>query len=234
MPTLTLSGLKAALLANHTAQTNAVFALEETSEADMEKAVARLVAPGISYEVVYASTRAGHRSWATLPVYSEDESDLKIFWDADLYTDTHLGALETVLSNPKPGTVFLVHGHQLRGTPIGDLLDRHQAQWARFDLEPTPVIFRAEKKGIYKGQVTAVFPTLPGTYDPSSFGIYAHVGQHGSGSHGWYVETRAAKPEECTELAQELERIGYLLDVRQRWTQKFDADRLAHLRSMAA
>jgi hypothetical protein len=50
---------------------------------------------------------------------------------------------------------------------------------------------------------------------------YARVGQHSSYSHGWYVKTRAAKPEEYAALLRELEQIGYddlvVYSRHQRW-----------------
>jgi hypothetical protein len=200
----------------------------------MEKAIALLVAPGMSYAVVYPATRADHMSLAMLPAFSPSGLDLLVFWNADRYTDAQRAIMDQALLNPLKGTTVLVHGQNLTGTPLADKLDAHGAQWARFDLEPTPVLFRVEKKGDFKGALTAVFPTIPGTNDPYSFTVYAHVGQHSTGSHGWYVETRAATVEEYTDLAQELERIGYLLDVRQRWTQSFDATRRASLQALAA
>ena len=64
-----------------------------------------------------------------------------------------------------------------------------------------PVIFR--KGG---GEVTAVFPTLP--WDRQGhLTIYAHVGQHGGASFGWYNRTRAATPEEYRPLLRELRGI---------------------------
>jgi len=69
-----------------------------------------------------------------------------------------------------------------------------------------PVLFRADRED---GQlwITAVFPTELGTYDPSTFTIYQHVGQHGSGTRAWYSRTRAAKPAEYRELLKELREI---------------------------
>ena len=70
-----------------------------------------------------------------------------------------------------------------------------------------PVLFRADRSGEHKGEITAVFPTCPGT-DAHDFTVYAHVGQHSSGSFGWYREkTRAAKPSEYAPLLAELRRI---------------------------
>lgn len=74
-------------------------------------------------------------------------------------------------------------------------------------LEVLPVIFRAERSGDFKGDVTAVFPTLPSDSNGSTFTVYAHVGQHGSGSFTWYHGTRAAKPAEFADLLAELESI---------------------------
>lgn len=83
--------------------------------------------------------------------------------------------------------------------------------------ESVKVLFRAERtKG---GEVTAVFPTLPGTNDPSSFTIYARVGQHGSGFPRWLQTTRPAKPSEYRDLARELRRIGYRLRIGARMTR---------------
>lgn len=75
------------------------------------------------------------------------------------------------------------------------------------ETDCTPVIFRAERKGVDKGEVTAVFPTLCGTCDPNTFTVYAHIGQHSSGSPEWYRETRAAKPAEYASLLRELRSI---------------------------
>lgn len=95
-----------------------------------------------------------------------------------------------------------------------------------------PVIFRAERSGDHKGAVTAVFPTLPGTaaHDVT---CYAHVGQHGTASRAWYVETRAAMPDEYADLLAELRRIyerdddadAVRLKVVQRWTRHHDHER---------
>ena len=47
-------------------------------------------------------------------------------------------------------------------------------------MSTLPVIFRAEKDG--GGEVTAVFPTVPGTSELGTFTVYARVGQHGVGN----------------------------------------------------
>lgn len=102
-----------------------------------------------------------------------------------------------------------------------------------------PVIFRAERRGSFKGHVTAVFPTLPGTPSPHSFTTYAHVGQHGTGSKEWYFETRAAQPAEYADLLAELRHIyenpndnPVELVVAHRFTQGHDAARRQALKEM--
>ena len=70
-----------------------------------------------------------------------------------------------------------------------------------------PVIFRAEKSGDDKDELTAVFPTLPGERGPYTFTVYAHIGQHGTGSKNWYWSTRAATESEYSNLLRELRGI---------------------------
>ena len=103
-----------------------------------------------------------------------------------------------------------------------------------------PVIFRAEKSGDFKNQVTAVFPTLPGS-GAHDFTVYAHVGQHGTGSHGWYAQTRAAKPAEYAPLLAELRRIyegdprePVKLRVVERFSGAYDAERRKSLTKFEA
>ena len=74
----------------------------------------------------------------------------------------------------------------------------------------TPVIFRAERRGDFKNDVTAVFPTIAA--DSCGYGemvCYAHIGQHSGCSVAWYQNTRSAKPEEYRDLLKELVSIGY-------------------------
>lgn len=74
-------------------------------------------------------------------------------------------------------------------------------------LESLPVIFRAERSGPCKGDVTAVFPTVPGTGGCHTFTVYAHIGQHGQASRSWYNGTRRARPDEYADLLTEIRRI---------------------------
>ena len=72
-------------------------------------------------------------------------------------------------------------------------------------METFPVIFRAEKSGDFKGEVTAVFPTIK--LLDGSLSCYSHIGQHEFASVGWYRRTRCAKPKEYASLLAELTRI---------------------------
>lgn len=93
------------------------------------------------------------------------------------------------------------------------------------DAEFTPVVFRAERSGQFKGAVTAVFPTLPFDSAGHYMTCYEHVGQHGSCAHGWYCKTRPARSEEYADLFKELESIGYRLKVYKRITADMDNTR---------
>lgn len=85
----------------------------------------------------------------------------------------------------------------------------------------TPVLFRIDRSG-ERREVTAVFPAEPGRFSAGRFyTCYAHLGQHGSCSHDWYVtRTRPATPSEYADLKRELESApyGYRLQVCQRMT----------------
>lgn len=92
----------------------------------------------------------------------------------------------------------------------------------------TPVIFK-----LCEGEVTAVFPREPGSYDPHTLGVYAHVGQHGIGSVAWATRARPAHPSQYADLLAELQRIGYDdLAIRKRMTQDDHAARRAELARM--
>jgi hypothetical protein len=83
---------------------------------------------------------------------------------------------------------------------------RHEIVLAGASRPLYPVIFRAEKSGEAKGAVTAVFPC--GDEGRGQFTVYAHLGQHSTGTMAWYLQrTRAAKPEEYASLLKELKEI---------------------------
>lgn len=121
------------------------------------------------------------------------------------------------------------------GEPIaehmGDSYDNDPSPRRSNNRPVLPVIFRAEKSGDHKGEVTAVFPTLPWT-GPRDFTVYAHLGQHGAGTLGWYQQrTRAAKPAEYSSLLRELRQIyeqgpdKVQLKVYSRFTREMDDER---------
>jgi hypothetical protein len=70
-------------------------------------------------------------------------------------------------------------------------------------METLNVVFRKE----LSGDVLAVFPSIPADYHGAML-CYAHVGQHGSCSNGYYYrETKPATLEEYGPLLDELRRI---------------------------
>lgn len=66
------------------------------------------------------------------------------------------------------------------------------------------VAFRIDRSGAHK-QVTAVLPDLEA--NPGHRVCYAHVGQHGECSWGWYYSTRRATPTQYASLLQELQSL---------------------------
>lgn len=104
-----------------------------------------------------------------------------------------------------------------------------------------PVIFRAERSGDHKGDVTAVFPTDVHDTAGRLFTVYAHVGQHSGGSLDWYRGTRPATEAESADLLRELRGIYeremapgdtvYRLKVCQRMTAGHRAEFAAAVRA---
>lgn len=97
------------------------------------------------------------------------------------------------------------------------------------DKEPiVPVLFRADSEP--GDNITAVFPTLPGS--PGLMSCYAHIGQHSSCSRDWLRTTRPAKPEEYASLKRELESAPYRyqLKVCSRISRAMDDERRAEER----
>lgn len=86
---------------------------------------------------------------------------------------------------------------------------------------------------MFKGEVLALFPRIAGTvHEPGTCSSYAHIGQHGSADcSGVIYDSRPAKPSEYRELAKELRRIGYRLDIRQRTSRADSEERERQLAS---
>lgn len=145
------------------------------------------------------------------------------------YGDKTSQAALCALSQYFPRTVWKVSDDGITETRSGSSATFTAVR--DYDREPVPVIFRAEKSGDFKGEVTAVFPTLPGTNDANTFTTYAHVGQHGTGSRGWYKTTRPATAEELEPLRRELRAapFNYVLETRKKWLAEFDDERRAAL-----
>lgn len=80
----------------------------------------------------------------------------------------------------------------------------------------TKVIFRK----FPAGDVIALFPELPGNYNPATYLSYQHIGQHGAASVSLTRRTALATKAESAELARELRRIGYKLREVKRFTRK--------------
>lgn len=101
--------------------------------------------------------------------------------------------------------------------PWADEKEARDAGLAAMGYGPAPVpiearptlrvIFRADRSGDFKGDVTAVFPTESADYAGREMTCYAHVGQHGGCTLGWYRTTRPASPDEYAGLLAELRRI---------------------------
>ena len=82
------------------------------------------------------------------------------------------------------------------------------------DTVKTVVVFRKFKD---HGDLVALFPNEI-VDDFGNCNSYQHVGQHGAAAYNGVVyKTVAATPEEYAPLKQELESIGYLLDVKKRY-----------------
>ena len=74
----------------------------------------------------------------------------------------------------------------------------------------TKVIFRKFKDG----EVIAIFPDeLYDWINKDLVWSYMHIGQHGAASKSLAEEKEAALPEEYVDLQEELESIGYVLEI---------------------
>jgi len=74
----------------------------------------------------------------------------------------------------------------------------------------TKVIFRK----FSDGEVIAIFPNeLYDWINKDLVMSYMHIGQHGAASKSLAEEKEIALPEEYANLQEELESIGYVLDI---------------------
>lgn len=85
------------------------------------------------------------------------------------------------------------------------------------DKEKTKVIFR-----LFKGEVVAIFPELPGALDENTCAMYAHCGQHGTcfSAELLIKNSKPATASAYKDLKGELEFFyGYNLKVMHRYVQ---------------
>ena len=85
------------------------------------------------------------------------------------------------------------------------------------DKHKTKVIFRKFKDG----EVIALFPELQANDNHAHCQSYMHVGQHGSANYDVNAKNKLATESEYKDLKEELESIGYNLDVRKRITKRW-------------
>lgn len=78
----------------------------------------------------------------------------------------------------------------------------------------TITVFRKYKDG----EIIALFPAEKWNRHDYTCTSYVHVGQHGAADYSHVVsKTTLATPEEYADLKAELERIGYELDIKEKY-----------------
>ena len=84
--------------------------------------------------------------------------------------------------------------------------------------EITRVVFRKWGPG-KGGGILALFPEIPADVPGNHCQSYEHIGQHGAADYALCIgKTKPASPGEYADLKEELEKIGYHLDVVARIT----------------
>lgn len=70
----------------------------------------------------------------------------------------------------------------------------------------------------FRGEIIALFPADKWTRDDYTCTSYCHEGQHCAADYAGVVsKTTLATPDEYADLKAELERIGYELDIKQKY-----------------
>ena len=83
------------------------------------------------------------------------------------------------------------------------------------DTYKTLVVFR---KFNVQGDIIALFPAIPYNNIGDNCESYQRIGQHGAANYAFCMTLSvSATPKEYLSLKQELESIGYNLDVRKRY-----------------
>lgn len=94
---------------------------------------------------------------------------------------------------------------------------------------PTPVLFRAH----HQWGIIALFPCEPATLDVGECLSYQHIGQHGAANVRHMLDTTArASVDSSRALKAELERIGYVLEVHQEYSEDMTHARRLALRAL--
>ena len=81
----------------------------------------------------------------------------------------------------------------------------------------TKVVFRKWRRNL-GCDIIALFPEVPADNAGNLCSSYEHIGQHGAADYNHVVSklSQPAKPAEYAALKQELETLGYCLEVRQK------------------
>lgn len=94
------------------------------------------------------------------------------------------------------------------------------------------VIFRKWKDAKREGDIIALFPEIPFTYG-GDITSYEHIGQHGGADYNAVLSmTSPASPAEYAHLLEELQSIGYELQVVTRRTSQMYDNYIANLYDM--
>lgn len=94
--------------------------------------------------------------------------------------------------------------------------------------DSTKVVFRK-----FQGEIVALFPEEPGTYDPATCSSYAQIGQHSVANYyDVIVRSSAATDAEASQLKAELQNLGYKLEVFRRSPSNAYQTRKAKIRAM--
>jgi hypothetical protein len=98
--------------------------------------------------------------------------------------------------------------------------------------EKTKVLFVKDEYN----DVVAVFPYDLGTNNSETMSCYAHIGQHSSCHSDWVVSShKNVAPNEYSDLKEELESIGYELEILTRFpNQKSYQYRINCIRALNA
>lgn len=85
-------------------------------------------------------------------------------------------------------------------------------------MERTKVIFRDVAYDTGDKEILALFPEMINEYN-GLVECYAHTGQHSQADYHYIIRiSKPAKPEQYAPLLKELKSIGYVLDIKKRYS----------------